>query len=137
MTGYKKALGARGEEIACYHLESQGYRVTGRNVRVGHDEIDIIAENESRIVFIEVKSRAGTAVNQRYGRPASAVDYTKQSRMLRAVKQYLFDHRGEIAKAPRLDVIEVCFPAIHEDTPIDISKLIPLKVNHITNAVHD
>ena len=87
MTGYKKALGARGEEIACNHLESQGYRVTGRNVRVGHDEIDIIAENESRIVFIEVKSRAGTAVNQRYGRPASAVDYTKLSRMLRAVKQ--------------------------------------------------
>ena len=132
-----RSFGRVGENSAAIYLEKIGFNIIGRNVYVGRCEIDIIAENESRIVFIEVKSRAGTAVNQRYGRPASAVDYTKQSRMLRAVKQYLFDHRGEIAKAPRLDVIEVCFPAIHEDTPIDISKLIPLKVNHITNAVHD
>lgn len=137
MKGYKKELGERGETLACEHLESQGFTITGRNIRVGHDEIDIIAENETRVVFVEVKSRAGTSSNQRYGRPATAVDYTKQSRMLRAVRQYMFDRRGEIRKAPRLDVIEVVFPAIHSDTPIDISKLIPLKLNHITNAVHE
>ena len=137
MTGYKKELGVRGETLACEHLESLGFRIIGRNVHVGHDEIDIIAENDTRILFVEVKSRAGTSSNKRYGRPASAVDYTKRSRMLRAVRQYMFDHRGEIKKAPRLDVIEVIFPPIHSDTPIDISRLIPQKLDHITNAVHE
>lgn len=137
MTNYKKALGCRGEQLACEYLESKGFTPIKRNVHVGHDEIDIIAENEQSIIFVEVKARADTAANKRYGRPASAVGYTKQTRIMRAVKQYLFDHKTEIHKAPRIDVIEIYFPAIHEDTPIDISQLIPLKINHITNAVHN
>lgn len=137
MSYYKKQLGHRGEELACEYLTSKGFHISGTNIYIGHDEIDIIAENDKNIIFVEVKSRADTYANKRYGRPAAAVDYTKQTRMLRAVKNYLFEHRGEKIKAPRIDVIEIYFPQIHETTPIDISTLLPLKINHITNAVHN
>ena len=114
---YKKKTGARGEELAAEYLVSEGYTITARNLHVSHDEIDIIAENEGYIVFAEVKTRAQTCSNKRYGRPAAAVNYAKSQ------------------KQPRIDVIEVYFPAIHEDTPIDISTLRATGIKHIRNAV--
>ncbi len=131
---YKKSVGMRGEELAAEHLEKNGFTVTHRNFRVSHDEIDIIAENEKYIVFAEVKTRAQTVGNLRYGRPAAAVNFAKRQKLLRAVTEYL--RRERPSKQPRIDVIEVYFPEIHEGTPVDVEKLIPLGIKHITNAVH-
>ena len=65
-----------------------------------------------------------------------AVDenFERAKRLIRAAEEYMRRNPG--AKPPRIDVIEVVFPAIHEDTPIDISRLLPLRVNYIRNAVH-
>ncbi len=131
---YKSAVGLRGEELAVEYLEKNGYTVTARNLHISHDEIDIIAEDEKYIVFVEVKARAQTASNMRYGRPASAIDYNKKQKLIRAAEEYL--RREKPGKAPRIDVIEVYLPPISERTPIDIAKLIPTKINHIRNAVH-
>lgn len=130
---YKKQIGARGEELATEYLVSEGYTITARNLHVSHDEIDIIAENEGYIVFAEVKTRAQTSQNKRYGRPAAAVNYTKSQKLIRSAEEYL--RENPTAKQPRIDVIEVYFPAIHEDTPIDISTLRATGIKHIRNAV--
>ena len=55
---YKKAIGQRGEELACAFLTQAGYTVTARNLYVSHDEIDIIAEDAKYIIFavIDVES---------------------------------------------------------------------------------
>lgn len=131
---YKKELGRRGEELAAEYLEGLGFSVISKNRQVSHDEIDIIAEDEKYIVFAEVKSRAQTESNRRYGRPALAVDYEKKQKLLRAVTEYI--RREHPAKQPRIDVIEVYFPPIRENTPIDIKRLIPLEIKHFRNAVH-
>ena len=86
---YKKKTGARGEELAAEYLVSEGYTITARNLHVSHDEIDIIAENEGYIVFAEVKTRAQTSQNKRYGRPAAAVNYTKSQKLIRSAEEYL------------------------------------------------
>ena len=130
---YKKQIGARGEELAAEYLVSEGNTITARNLHVSHDEIDIIAENEGYIVFAEVKTRAQTSQNKRYGRPAAAVNYTKSQKLIRSAEEYL--RENPTAKQPRIDVIEVYFPAIHEDTPIDISTLRATGIKHIRNAV--
>ena len=131
---YKNAVGARGEELAAEYLVSCGYTVKARNLHVSHDEFDIIAEDGKYIVFVEVKTRALTKSNIRYGRPAMAVDYQKKQKLLRAAEEYL--RREKPGKAPRIDVIEVYLPPITEQTPIDIARLIPIRINHIRNAVH-
>ncbi len=131
---YKGSVGKRGEDLAAQYLEKNGYTVVSRNFRVSHDEIDIIAEDEGHIVFVEVKARAQTRSNMRFGRPCTAVDYRKKQKLLRSVSEYI--RREKPTKAPRIDVIEVYFPPIDEDTPIHVSVLLPTKINHIRNAVH-
>ncbi len=131
---YKGGLGRRGEELACEYLEREGFAVIKRNFHISHDEIDIIAENDKYIIFVEVKTRAQTPVNIRYGRPCMAVNYTKKQKMLRAASEYL--RRFKPGKCPRIDVIEVYMPPVREDSPIDVKTLMPQKIKHITNAVH-
>ena len=131
---YKNGIGKRGEELAAEHLEKNGYRITARNYRISHDEIDIIAEDEKYIVFAEVKTRADTPSNRRFGRPATAVDYAKRQKLMRAALEYI--RREKPTKAPRIDVIEVYLPYIREGMPVYMSSLNAVRVNHIKNAVH-
>ncbi len=134
-SSYKKAIGRRGEELAADYLRKQGFTVLAQNAYVSHDEIDIIASDGKYIVFAEVKTRAQTKSNQRYGRPAAAVNYAKQQHLIRAAEDYLREHPSP-GLQPRIDVIEVFLPAIHPDTPIDFSALLPLEIRHIRSAVH-
>lgn len=53
----RRALGARGEEIACKHLERLGFAIVARNVRTRHGEIDAIAFDGVTLAFVEVKTR--------------------------------------------------------------------------------
>ena len=50
-------LGEWGEETVCQYLVREGYAIVERNWRMEHLEIDIIAEKEGWIVFVEVKTR--------------------------------------------------------------------------------
>ncbi len=131
---YKKDVGKRGETIAAEYLKKQGFTIVAKNYRLSHDEIDIIAEDEKYIVFAEVKARAQTETNKRFGRPALAVNHDKKRNLLRAAERYLRLKRPD--KQPRIDVIEVYFPPVTETMPVDISKLMPLDIKHFRNAVH-
>lgn len=51
-----KQTGDIGESIACIFLERKGYRIVDTKVRASWCEIDIIAERENMIHFVEVKS---------------------------------------------------------------------------------
>ena len=96
--------GAAGETAACDFLVQNGYAILRRNYRVGHEEIDIIAENEKYIVFVEVKTRT-EVTHSAYGRPASAVTAKKRAHLARAAESYIKSHKS--SKFYRFDVIEV------------------------------
>lgn len=95
--------GLWGEAVAVKYLKRQGYRVVGKRVRVGRrDEIDIIAQRDEVLIFVEVKTRA----DERMGRPVAAVDRRKRDRLGRAAMRYM---RSLRTKPPyfRFDVVEV------------------------------
>jgi putative endonuclease len=48
--------GKLGEQIACRFLESRGYKVVSLNYRKPWGEIDVIAEKNNEVRFIEVKT---------------------------------------------------------------------------------
>ena len=50
-------LGREGEDEALLYLTQKGYTLLARNWRIGHLEIDIVAEWFGEIVFVEVKTR--------------------------------------------------------------------------------
>ena len=58
-------LGALGEELGCRYLKEKGYCILEMNYCNVHGrrlgEIDIVAEKDNKLVFVEVKSRFGTA----------------------------------------------------------------------------
>ena len=109
----KRGFGTQGEQDARDYLVRKGARILAMNYRRPTGEIDIVARLRGTIVFVEVKRRSSL----RYGRPAEAVDRTKQQRILRTALLFLQENR--VADAPvRFDVIE----------------LLPGELRHIENA---
>ena len=98
----RRAYGNAGEQAACDFLTKKGWKIIDRNVRMGRNEIDIIAEKRKTIAFIEVKRRSSTA----YGQPAEAVNAEKQRRIVQAAALYAEANGLENARL-RFDVIEV------------------------------
>ncbi len=95
--------GNKGEEIAASFLKTTGYRIRERNWKTGRNEIDIIAENDNFIVFVEVKSRAADFLVN----PREAVNVPKQRTIIFAASNYIKNHN--IIKESRFDIITVIF----------------------------
>ena len=127
-------LGRIGEAAAAVRLEEMGYTVTGRNVRIGRDEIDLIAEDAEHICFVEVKTRRQyPAYRTREGTPAEAVNARKQAALIRAAEEWLAAHPAEAGsadggKSPRIDVMEV-----YADPESDVFRI--LLIRHLPGAV--
>lgn len=84
----KRLLGSSYEELACEHLEAQGFRILARNYRVKAGEIDIIARDREELVFVEVKYRA----SDRYGGASYAIPFRKQAVIRRVAQWYMKEH---------------------------------------------
>ncbi len=94
--------GRRGEDQAEKFLRKAGLKIIARNVRVGADELDLIAQQGDTLVFVEVKTRA----NEDFGRPFAAVNRAKRRKLSRAAIHFLKKRK---LRPPyiRFDVIEV------------------------------
>ena len=94
-------LGKAGEEAAANFLIEEGFRIRERNWQFSHLEIDIIAEINDFIIFIEVKSRSGTYFEQ----PFQAVTKKKQKFIIKAANAYI--EKYEIDLEARFDIISI------------------------------
>jgi putative endonuclease len=80
----RQRRGASAELEAVAHLEQAGWRVVVRNLKVGRDELDIVAVDPGpprTLVVVEVRSVRTSA----FGAPEARVDRAKVSRLYRAV----------------------------------------------------
>ncbi len=95
-------LGKTGEEIAVKYLQKNNYLVYKRNVRLGHDEIDIIAyeTQEKQLVFVEVKTRKKKWNSYS---PLMNLTRSKKKKMIRAKNKWISEN--EYDEGCRIDVI--------------------------------
>ena len=78
-------IGRFGEQAVCDYLVNNGYNIILRNFRNRYGEIDIIAENQEVLAFIEVKTRrAGTILA-----PRIAVNNKKQKTIIIVASMFL------------------------------------------------
>lgn len=103
MAATRRAFGNLGERLAAHHLEARGYRIIARNWRRMEGEIDIIAEDGQAIVFVEVKSRRGSAM----GSACQAISPAKAARLARLAELYAEEHAPEAGL--RIDLVAIDF----------------------------
>lgn len=99
-----KDKGHHGENLAVAWLEQQEYTVLARNWRSGHHELDIVAEGQGILCFIEVKTRS----YQYYGAPEDFLTPAQQKRIWQAACAYMrkTNYDGEV----RFDIVSVYHP---------------------------
>ncbi len=98
---FNKTLGRCGEDAATAYLKKNKYKIIERNYRNKAGEIDIIAQKNDDLVFVEVKTRSSDA----FGTPSEAVTYYKKRNMVTTAKWYLANNPTKLNIS--FDVIEV------------------------------
>lgn len=94
-------VGAFGEEMARTYMEENGYHFVAKNFYSPWGEIDLIMQDATYLVFIEVKTRA----DDRFLHPFEAVHVPKQNRLIQTAFYYLSLH--PTSKMKRFDVIGI------------------------------
>ncbi len=100
--GRRCSLGALGEERAAAYLQQQGYVLRARNWRHEHGELDIVAERDSVIVFVEVRTRR----SDRFGAAEESITQHKRARLIATAQAYLEAHNLQDAQW-QIDVIAI------------------------------
>ena len=106
-----REIGQLCETYVCKRLEKDGFSIIARNFRVGKgSEIDIVAQKDEVIHFIEVKARS----NATYGLPREAVTPAKLQKIIRASEYFTKQYRTyDMLRS--YDVAEVYF-SIYKQT---------------------
>ena len=96
-------FGKWGEDEAAHFLERKGYVILERDWRLGKRDLDIIAltEDQSTIVFVEVKSRDNNAFQE----PEESVDVPKMRNLAIAANGYI--KLNGISMDVRFDIISI------------------------------
>ena len=112
--------GRLGEQLTAEYLEEKGYEIVERNFKCRFGEIDVIAQNDRYLAFVEVKTRR---MDGMYA-PREAVTAAKRQRLIRTAAHYLISRSAE--GQPRFDVVEVI------TDPRDPMRVV--EINHILGA---
>lgn len=81
----RRALARHGEALVSEHLRRAGYQLLARNLRLGRDELDIVARRGETLVICEVRCRA----NATWIHPAQTLTPGKQRALRRGVATLL------------------------------------------------
>jgi putative endonuclease len=114
MTTPRLQLGAAGEAAAEAHLRRLGYSILARNLRLGRlGELDIVAQDKSTLVFVEVKSRRSGDGLGGFGN----ITHAKQRKLTLLAQAFLQRHTAPFSQA-RFDAVEVEFAMPGDPRPI-------------------
>ena len=78
--------GNTGEALAATYLSEKRYSILHQNWRHNHWEVDIIAEKDGILHFVEVKTRR----TRKFGHPEENVDKKKIQNLINAAEEYLY-----------------------------------------------
>lgn len=96
-----QARGVDAERLAAEALERDGWTIYARRLRTGAGEIDLVAERDGLLVFVEVKARDSLA------NAATALGPRQRARLLAAADAALAENPVWGAAGVRFDVMLV------------------------------
>ena len=130
----QKQLGVLGEKIAENYLKNKGYQILDRNYffRIPGNpksgEVDIIAQKNGIISFIEVKTLTQTCGGRSSASSAIApekkVNFSKQRKLRKTAESWLMKKKIPLNSKWQIDIMAI---EINSDKKI--------KINHFENTV--
>lgn len=99
---YRANKGKKAEKMVAEYLRKNGFSIYKMNYHCRFGEIDIVAENDEYLLFVEVKMRGENSLTT----PAEAVDNLKQHRIIMTAKDFIYKS-SLYELQPRFDVAEV------------------------------
>lgn len=102
MSTHNQRFGELGERIAARWLARKGWRIVYRRFRNGRRDIDLVAERDALIAFVEVKARRGAE----FGDPVESVHHRKQRELVKSAHVWI-DRHGRAEETYRFDVVGV------------------------------
>lgn len=97
----KGLVGKSGEDFCEEYYRKRGYIIRERNYHSRYGEVDLIAEKNSLIVFVEVKTRNENTVEA----PSASVTKSKQKKLMLTAMKYM--ESEPVSVFSRFDVFEV------------------------------
>lgn len=106
-------LGKKGEQLAVAYLRKKGYTIRDVNWRFQKAEVDIIAQKDTILAVIEVKTRS----NIDFGNPQDFVNPKKIKLLVSAINEYVITRNLDVEV--RFDIIAI----VKNNTNFDIKHL--------------
>jgi putative endonuclease len=104
-------IGQLGEQIASGYLQNRGFQVIERNFRKKWGELDVVAEKDDVLHFVEVKAGSFQVRVPKEGveayRPEDHMHFYKKTRMKRIVQTYLLEKKISMEKEWTIDLVVV------------------------------
>ena len=94
-------LGTLGEELAVEFLEKNGYKILKTNWTFQKAEVDIIAQKDTVLAVIEVKTRSSIE----FGLPQDFVKPKKIQLLVKAINEYVISN--DLDLEVRFDIIAI------------------------------
>ena len=81
----KRFTGKIGEDKIALYLNQKGYNILVRNFRYKKNEVDIIADKDNTLIFVEVKRRKSS----QFGCGFEAIDGRKRQNILKVARYFI------------------------------------------------
>lgn len=94
--------GQQAELLACEYLQTHKLKLITKNYHCRRGEIDLIMQDKTTLVFIEVRYRK----NDRFGSALESVNHKKQAKIIITAEHYLLQNRQQFS-GYRFDVIAI------------------------------
>ncbi len=90
------------EKRVAVYLRKRGYEILNTNYQCGHREIDIIAQKDAILIFVEVRSKSGSA----YGSGLESITRKKIRNIIESARFYI--HKNSLySHNVRFDVASI------------------------------
>src|SRR3972149_2761463 len=118
-------LGKKGERIAADFLKKNGFEIIEYNFHTRFGEIDLVAVDKDKLIFVEVKTKVG----EKFGSPEEMISKNKFWQIQRTAEAYLLSKPEMRQKFPmqRIDAVAI---VLAEDGEVG-------RINHYPNIAFE
>jgi putative endonuclease len=124
-TSKTQRIGELGEDIACNYIKKRGYKVVERNYTKKQGEIDVIAQKDKTLYFIEVKAVTckDIVTCETIIQPYENLTINKLDKFKRIVSAYLVEKRVSPETEFDLLLASVWIDKVNKKTKVELQEI--------------